>query len=151
MLESSKTHAQRATRLAKNKLYPFLRETVPGTTVNVYYAWLSTVFGYLFWLTTCLQCASLSTASAAVLSLFHFLPSSFTFHFNSIQPFYAPGYVCLQSDTTIHLQYIMLYVCTLCTRFWFKPARVYPFLVIALILSIPFSIFDLLFSLPLQS
>ena len=41
-------HTPRATRLAKNKLYPCMRENDPGTPVNGYYAWPSTVFGYFF-------------------------------------------------------------------------------------------------------
>lgn len=32
---TSRKHSQRATRLAEKKWYPFLRETVPDTTVNV--------------------------------------------------------------------------------------------------------------------
>ena len=51
MLESSQKYTRRATRLAKNKSYPFFRDYDPGTPVNGYYASasasLSTVSDYL--------------------------------------------------------------------------------------------------------
>ena len=47
-LESTQKYTPRATRLAKNKSYPSLRNNGPGTPVSGYYAWLSTVFRYFF-------------------------------------------------------------------------------------------------------
>ena len=47
MLASSQKYTRRATRLAKNKSYPYFRDYDPGTPVNGYYAWLSTVSDYL--------------------------------------------------------------------------------------------------------
>ena len=56
-LESSQKHTPRATRLAKHKSYPFLRDNDPGTPVNAYHAWLSTVFGHFFRSNICVRSA----------------------------------------------------------------------------------------------
>ena len=53
-LESSKKCIPRATRLAKNKSYPFWRDKDPGTPVNGYVTLGFQLFSVIFGLTICL-------------------------------------------------------------------------------------------------
>ena len=98
-LESRQKHTPRATRLAKNKSYPFSTDNDPGTTVNAYYAWLSAVFVFLlnqlpivYIVLHCCFGRSFLTFFlwAFALSIFHY-----EYYFNVLnQPLCAPGYVC---------------------------------------------------------
>ena len=101
-LESSQKYTPRATRLAKNKSYPFLSDNDPGTPVNGYYAWLGLAFNrfWLFFLLNHWRIVYIVLHCCfGRYFLFSFCVSFCSFNFSlqvsfhSIQPLCAPGYV----------------------------------------------------------
>ena len=98
-LESSQNYTPRATRLAINKSYPFSRDDDPGTPVNDYYAWLSTVFLLLrvfFAIDLLVGCTLLCTAASVVI---FFLVSSW---------FFGLFFLCQFSTTSFNSLYSII-------------------------------------------